>query len=46
MIYDKVLRENGQVEGRGREKLEGAARQIGGLFRLDVKLQERYINRE
>jgi hypothetical protein len=40
-IYDKSPAEDtarGQARGRGRGNLVGVARQIGGLFRLDVKV--------
>ena len=38
-IYDKSPTDStrGQSQGRGRGSLVGVARQIGGLFRLDVK---------
>jgi len=36
-IYDKAPRDSARGHGHGRGSLVGVARQIGGLFRLDVK---------
>jgi len=36
-IYDKAPRDSAWGQGRGRGSLVGVARQIGGLFRQDVK---------
>jgi len=46
-IYDKAPRDSTWGQGCGRGNLVGVARQIGGLFRLDVKFPgKRYSARE
>jgi hypothetical protein len=36
-IYDKAPRDSARGQGRGQGSLVGVGRQVGGLFRLDVK---------